>query len=138
MESFSYSSSQLFKGYKVPITWDAEQEYDYNNQRISQYRKALGIADGCKHVSSITNSVARKYQGTYDAGKLIVDSMTIGGHIVNGLGYSMTRANLLQLRQEVENQFIIRGYLTLSELQQKAEIDKMINECRKSQITISS
>lgn len=131
MESFSYSSSQLFEGNNVPIAWDAEQEYDYNNQRISQYRKALGIADGCEHVSSITNSVARKCQGTYDAGKLIVDSMTIGGHIVNGLGYSMTRANLLQLRQEVENQFIIRGYLTPSELQQKAEIDKMINECRK-------
>ncbi len=71
MESFSYSSSQLFKGYKVPITWDAEQEYDYNNQRISQYKKALGIADGCEHVSSITNSVARKCQGTYEVGKLI-------------------------------------------------------------------
>ena len=71
MESFSYPSSQLFKGYKVPITWDAEQEYGYNNQRISQYRKALGIADGCEHVSSITNSVARKCQGTYEVGKLI-------------------------------------------------------------------
>ncbi len=131
MESFSYPSSQLFKGYKVPITWDAEQEYDYNNQRISQYRRALGIADGCEHLSSVTNSVARKCQGTYDTGKLIVDGMTIGGHIANGLGYSMTRANLLQLRQEIDNQSIIRGYHTPCELQQIAEIDKMINECRK-------
>ena len=126
METFTYSPNLLFD----PIAWDAEQEYDYNNQRISQYRKALGIADGCEHLSSVTNSVARKCQGTYEVGKLIVDGMTIGGHIANGLGYGMTRANLLQLRQEIDNQSIIRGYHTPSELQQIAEIDKMINECR--------
>lgn len=130
METFTYSPNQLFEGNKVRIAWDTEQEYGYNNQRISQYRRALGIADGCEHVSSITNSVARKCQGTYEVGKLIVDGMTIGGHIVNGLGYEMTRANLLQLRQEIGNQSIIRGYHTPSELQQIAEIDKMINKCR--------
>ena len=126
----TYSPNQLFEGNNVRIAWDAEQEYDYNNQRISQYRRALGIADGCEHVSSITNSTARKCQGTYDAGKLIIDSMTIGGHIANGLGYGMTRANLLQLRQEIENQTIVRGYYTPFELQQIAKIDKMINECQ--------
>ena len=126
----TYSLTQLFEGNNVRIAWDAEEKYDYNNQRISQYRKTLRIADGCEHVSSITNSVARKCQGTYEVGKLIVDGMAIGGHIANGLGYSMTRANLLQQRQEIDNQFIIRGYLTPLELQQKAEIDKMINECR--------
>ena len=130
METFTYLPTKLFEGNNVPIAWDAEQEYDYHNQRISQYRRTLGIADGCEHVSSITSSVARKCQGTYDAGKLFVDGMTIGGHIANGLGYGMTRSNLLQLRQEIENQAIIRGYHTPSELQQKAEIDKMINECR--------
>ena len=130
MDTFTYSPTQLYEGNKIPIVWDAERESDYFNQRISQYRKALGIADGCEHVSLIANSVARKCQGTYDTGKLIVDGMTIGGHIANGLGYSMTRANLLQLRQEIENQSIIRGYHTPSELQQIAEIDKMINECR--------
>ena len=130
MDTFTYSPNQLFEGNKVCIAWDAEQEYDYNNQRISQYRRALGITDGCEHVSSIANSVARKCQGTYEEGKLIVDGMTIGGHIANGLGYVMTRANLLQLRQEIENQSIIRGYYTPYELQQIAEIDKMINECR--------
>lgn len=130
METFTYSPNQLFEGNKVRIAWDAEQEYDYNNQQISQYKRALGIADGCEHVSSITNSVARKCQETYDAGKLIVDSMTICGHIANGLGYGLTKANLLQLRQEIENQSILRGYHTPSELQQISEIDKMINECR--------
>lgn len=130
METFTYSPNQLFEGNKVRIAWDAEQEYDYNNQRISQYRRTLGIADGCEHISSITNSIARKSQGTYDTGKLIVDGMTICGHIANGLGYGMTRANLLQWRQEIENQSIIRGFHTSSELQQIAEIDKMINECR--------
>ena len=130
METFTYSPTQLFEGNKVRIAWDAEQEYDYNNQRISQYRRAIGIADGCEHISSITNSVARKCQGTYEVGKLIVDGMTIGGHIANGLGYGMTRTNLLQLRQEIENQAIIRGYHTPFELQQITEIDKMINECR--------
>ena len=123
-------TNQLFEGNKVRIAWDAEQECDYNNQRISQYRRAIGIADGCEHVSSITNSFARMGLGTNEEGKFIVDGMTIGGHIVNGLGYGMTRANLLQLRQEIDNQSIIRGYHTPSELQQIAEIDKMINECR--------
>ena len=130
IETFTYSPNQLFEDNKVRIAWDAEQEYDYNNQRISQYRRAIGIADGCERVSSITNSVVRKCQGTYEVGKLIVDGMTIGGHIANGLGYSMTRAYLLQLRQEIDNQSIIRGYNTPSELQQIAEIDKMIIECR--------
>ena len=51
METFTYSPNQLFEGNKVRIAWDAEQEYDYNNQRISQYRRALGIADGCENVS---------------------------------------------------------------------------------------
>ena len=127
---YPYSPIQPFEGNNVRFPWDAEQEYDYNNQRISQYKKALGIADGCERFSSITNSVARKCQGTYDTGKLIVDSMTIGGHLAYGLGYGMTRANLLQLRQKIDNQAIIRGYHTPPELQQKAEIDKMINECR--------
>ena len=122
--------TQLFEGNKVRIAWDAKQEYDYNNQQISQYRRAIGIADGCEHVSSITNSLARKSQGTNEVGKLIVDGITIGGHIAYGLGYGMTRANLLQLRQEIDNQSIIRGYHTPSELQQIAEIDRMINECR--------
>lgn len=130
MNTFTYSPTQLYEGNQVPIAWDAEQEYDYNNQRISQYKRSLGIVNGCEHVSSITNSLARKSQGNYDVGKLIVDSMTIGGHIINGLGYGMTRANLLQLRQEIENQAIIRGYYTPSELQQIAEIDRMIKECR--------
>ena len=130
MKTFTYSPTQLFEGNNVRIAWDAEQEYDYNNQRISQYRRAIGIADGCERVSSITNSVVRKCQGTYEVGKLIVDGMTIGGHIANGLGYSMTRANLLQLRQEIDNQAIFRGYYTPNELQQIAEIDKMINECQ--------
>ena len=94
MKTFTYSPTPLFEGNKVRIAWDAEQEYDYNNQRISQYRRAIGIADGCEHVSSITNSVARKCQGTYDTGKLIVDSMAIGGHLAYGLGYSMTMAQL--------------------------------------------
>ena len=115
---------------KIRIIWDAEQEYDYNNQQISQYRRAIGIAGGCEHVSSITNSFARKSQGTNEVGKLIVGGMTIVGHIANGVGYGMTRANLLQLRQEIDNQSIIRGCHTPSELQQIAEIDKMINECR--------
>ena len=106
METFTYSPTQLFEG------------------------RALGIVDGCEHVSFITNPVARKSQGANEVGKLIVDGMTIGGHIANGLGFSMTRASLLQLRQEIDNQSIIRGYYTPSELQQKAEIDRMINECR--------
>lgn len=130
MKTFTYSQTQFLEGNKDRIAWDAEQEYDYNNQRISQYKRALGIVDDCEHVSSITNSVARKSQGTYDVGKLIVDSMAIGGHIANGLGYGMTRANLLQLRQEIENQSIIKGNHSSSELQQIAEIDKMINECQ--------
>lgn len=141
MKTFAYSPARplvacipartpLFEGNKVRIAWDAEQEYDYYNQRISQYRRALGIAGGCEHVSSITNSFARKSQGANEVGKLIVDGMTIGRHILNGVGYGMTRANLLQLRQEIDNQSIIRGYHTPSELQQIAEIDKMINECR--------
>lgn len=130
METYTYSPTQLFEGNKIRITLDAEQESDYFNQRISQYRRALGIADGCEQVSSIVNSVARKSQGANEVGKLIVDGMTIGGHIANGLGYGMTRTNLLQLRQEIENQAIIRGYHTPFELQQITEIDKMINECR--------
>ena len=72
--------TQLFEGNKVRIAWDAKQEYDYNNQRLSQFRRAIRIADGCEHVSSITNSFARKSQGTNEVGKLIVDGMTIGGH----------------------------------------------------------
>lgn len=55
METFTYSPNQLFEGNKVRIAWDTEQEYGYNNQRISQYRRAIGFADGCKHVSSIRN-----------------------------------------------------------------------------------
>lgn len=129
-KKFTYSPTPLFEGNKVRIAWDAKQDYDYNNQRISQYRRAIGIANGCEHVSSITNSFARKSQGANEMGKLIVDGMTIGGHIVNGLGYGMTREILMQLRQEIDNQSIIRGYHTPSELQQIAEIDKMINECR--------
>ena len=74
--------------------------YDNYNQRLSQYRRALGIVDGCEHFSSIMNSTARKCQGTDDVGKFILDGMKIGGHIVNGLGYGKTRADLLQLRQE--------------------------------------
>lgn len=130
MEAFTYSPTPLFEGNKVRIAWDAEQKYDYNNQQISQYRRVIGIADGCEHVSSITNFFVRKSQGANKVGKLIIDGMTIGGHIANGLGYGMTRANLLQLRIEIDNQSIIRGYHTPSELQQIAEIDKMINECR--------
>lgn len=130
METYTYSPTQPFEGYKVPIAWGAEQESDYFNQQISQYKRALGIVDDCEHVSSITNSFARKSQGTNEVGNLIVNGMTIGGHIVNGLGYGKTRANLLQLRQEIENQAIIRGYHTPFELQQIAEIDKMINECQ--------
>ena len=141
MKTFTYSPArplvacipartQLFEGSKIRIAWDAEQEYDYNNQRVSQYRRAIGIADSCEQVSSITNSFASKSQGANEVGKLFVDGMMIGGHIAYGLGYGMTRANLLQLRQEIDNQSIIRGYHTPSELQQIAEIDKMINECR--------
>ena len=130
MKMFTYSPTQSFQGNKVRIAWNAEQEYEYYNQRISQYRKAIGIVDGCEHDSSITNSVARKSQGTSDVGKLILDGMKIGGHIANGLGYGKIRADLLQLRQEIDNRYIIRGYYTSSELQQLAEIDKMIDECR--------
>jgi len=130
METFTYSPTQLFEGYKIPIAWDAEQESDYFSQQISRYKRALGIVDGCEHISSITNSFARKSQGTNEVGSLIVNGMTIGGHIVYGLGYGMTRANLLELRQEIERRFMQRGYYTPSELQQKAEIDKMINECQ--------
>jgi len=130
MGTFTYSPTQLYEGNKVHIAWDAEQEYDYNNQRISQYKRALGIADGCEHISSVTNSVARNSQGANEVGKLIVDGMTIGLHIANGLGYSKTMASLMQLRQEIVNQSIIRGYQTPSELQQIAEIDKMIIEYR--------
>ena len=130
METITYSPTQLYEDNKVRIAWNAKQEYDYNNQRISQYKRAIGIADGYEHLSSIMNSVARKSQGANEMGMLIVDGMTIGGHIVNGLGYGMTRASLLQLRQEIDNQSIIRGYYTPSELQQIAEIDKMIDKCR--------
>jgi hypothetical protein len=130
MKTFTYSPTLPFEGNKVRTAWDAEQEHDYNNQRISQYKSALGIVDGCEHLSTITNSFARKSQGTNEVGKLIVDGMTIGGHIAKGLGYSMTRANLLQQRQEIVNQSIIRGYQTPSEHQQIAETDKMINVCR--------
>lgn len=130
METFTYSTTQLIGCNKVRIAWGAEQEYDNYNQRISQYRMPLGITDGCEHISSITNPVARKSQGANEVGKLIVESITIGEHIANGLGYDMTRASLLQLRQEIDNQSIIRGYYTPFELQQIAEIDKMINECR--------
>ena len=130
METYTYSPTQPFEGYNVPIAWGAEQESDYFNQQISQYKRTLGIAEGCEHISSTTNSVARKCQGTYEVGNLIVNGMTIGGHIANGLGYGMTRANLLELRQERERRFILRGYYTPSELQQKAEIDKMIDVCR--------
>ena len=132
METFTYSPTQLFESNKVPIVWDAEQEYDYNNQRISQYKRDLGIANGCEHVSSITNSVAKKSQGANEVGMLIVDGMTIGLHIANGLGYSKTMASLMQLRQEIVNQSIIRGYQTPSELQQIAETDKMIDECQEN------
>jgi len=130
METYTYSPTQPFEGYKVPIAWGAEQESDYFNQQISQYKRTLGIADGREQISSITNSIARKCQGTNEVGNLIVNGMTIGGHIVNGLGYGMTRANLLQLRQEIDNKSITRGYQTPSEHQQIAEVDKMINECR--------
>lgn len=130
METYTYSPNQFFEGNKVPIAWDAEQESDYFNQQISQYKRALGIVDGCEHISSITNSFARKSQGINEVGNLIVNGMTIGGHIVYGLGYGKTRANLLELRQEIERRFIQRGYYTPSELQQKVEIDKMIDECQ--------
>ena len=130
METFTFSPTQSFESNRGRIAWDAEQESDYFNQQISQYKRALGIVDGCEHISSITNPFARKSQGTNEVGSLIVNGMTIGGHIVYGLGYGMTRANLLELRQEIERRFILRGYYTPSELQQKAEIDKMINECQ--------
>lgn len=130
METYTYSPTQPFEGNKVPIVWGAEQESDYFNQQISQYKRALGIVDGCEHISSIMNSFARKSQGTNDVGNVIVNGMTIGGHIVNGLGYGKTRANLLELHQEIERRFILRGYYTPSELQQIAEIDRMIDECR--------
>lgn len=54
METYTYSPTQLYEGYKVPITWGAKQESDYFNQQISQYKRALGIVDGCEHISSIT------------------------------------------------------------------------------------
>lgn len=127
---FTYSPTLPSEGNKIRIAWDAEQKYNYNNQRISLYRKALGIAGGYEHISSIMNSFAKKSQGDNDMGKLILDGITIGGHIVNGLGYGSTRVDLIQLRQEIVNQSIIRGYHTSSELQQIAEIDKMIDECR--------
>lgn len=130
MKMFTSLLTHLFEGNKVPIAWDVEQEYNYNNQLIFQYRRALEIADGCEHVSSITNPVAKKSQGSNEVGKLIVDGITIGDHIANGLGYSMTRASLLQLLQEIDNQSIIRGYHTQSELQQITEIDKKIYKCR--------
>ena len=130
MKTFTNSPIQFYEGSKVHIAWDAELENYYNNQRISQYKRVLGIADDCEHISSVTNSVARKSQGANEVGKLILYGMTIGGHIANGLGYSMTMASLMQLRQEIVNQSIIRGYQTPSELQQKTEIDKMISECR--------
>lgn len=104
--------------------------YDYYNQQIDIYKTTIGIANGYEHFSAITNPIARKCQGTNGVVTLIVDGMTIVGHIANGLGYGMTRANLLQLRQEVDNQSILRGYHTPSELQQIAEIDRMIDECR--------
>lgn len=129
METYTFSPLQPFESYKVPIAWGAKQESDYFNQQISQYKRALGIVDGCEHISSITNSIARKSQGTNEVGNLIVNGMTIDGHIANGLGYGMTRASLLQLRQEIDNR-IFKGYNTPSEHQQKLEIDKMINECR--------
>jgi hypothetical protein len=131
METYTFSPTQSIKGNRVRIAWGTEQENDYFNQQISQYKRALGIADGCEHISSITNSFARKSQGTNEVGNLIVNGMTIGGHIVNGLGYGKTRANLLELRQEIERRFIQRGYYTPSERQQIAEIDKMIEECQK-------
>ena len=85
MKTFTYSPTPLFEGNKVRIAWEAEQGYDYNNQRLSLYRKTVGIADGCEHFSTITNSVARKSEGTNEVGKFVVDGMTIGGHIANGL-----------------------------------------------------
>lgn len=127
---FTYTPSQPIEGNKVRIAWDTELENDYFNQQMSLYKRALGIADGCEHVSSIANSVARKSQGTNEVGKLIIDGMKIGGHIANGLGYGKTRADLLQLRQEIERRFILRDYYTPSELQQKAEIDRQIDECQ--------
>ena len=104
--------------------------YDYYNQRIDNYKTTIGIADGCEHFSAITNPIVRKCQGTNEVGTLIVDGMMIVGHIANGLEYGMTRANLLQLRQEIDNQSILRGYHTLYELQQMAEIDRMMDKCR--------
>ena len=132
METYTYLPAQPFESNRVPIAWSAEQESDYFNQQISQYKRALGIVDGCEHISSITNSFARKSQGTNEVGKLIIDAMMIGGHIANGLGYSKTMASLMQLRQEIINQSIIRGYQTPSEPQQIAEIDKMIDECQEN------
>jgi len=130
METYTYLPAQPFEDNRVRVAWGAEQESNYFNQQISQYKRTLGIVDGCEHISSITNSFARKSQGTNDVGNVIVNGMTIGGHIVNGLGYGMTRASLLQLRQKIDSRSILRGYYTPSELQQKAEIDKMIDECR--------
>ena len=130
METYTYLPAQPFEDNRVRVAWGAEQESNYFNQQISQYKRTLGIVDGCEHISSITNSFARKSQGTNDVGNVIVNGMTIGGHIVNGLGYGMTRASLLQLRQKIDSRSILRGYYTPSELQQKAEIDKMINECQ--------
>lgn len=130
MEAYIYSPTQPFESNRVRNAWGAEQKSDYFNQQISQYKRTLGIADGCEYVSSITNSVARKSLGTNEAGKLILDGMKIGEHIANGLGYGMARADLLQLRQEMYIRFILRGNYTPSELQQIAEMDKMIEECR--------
>jgi len=96
METYTYSPTQPFESNRVPITWGAEQKSDYFNQIICQYKRTLGIVDGCEHISSITNSFARKSQGTNDVGNVIVNGMTIGGHIANGLGYGMTRANLVE------------------------------------------
>ena len=130
MEAYIYSPTQPIESNRVRNACGAEQKSDYFNQQISQYRRTLGIVDGCESISSIANSAARKSQGTNDVGKLILDGMKIGGHIANGLGYGMARADLLQLRQEMDSRFILRGYYTPSELQQIAEIDKMIEECR--------
>ena len=105
--------------------------YDYYNQQIDNYKTTIGTANGCEYFSAITNPIARKCQGKNEVGTLIIDGMTIVGHIANGLGYGMTRANLLQLRQEIDSRSILRGNYSPSERQQIAEIDKMIDECRK-------
>lgn len=51
MDTFTYSPTLLFEGNNVRIAWDADWENDYNYQRISQYKRALGIVDGCENVS---------------------------------------------------------------------------------------